>query len=266
MRRLDLRLTLVLIVVLAPLAGCHSNGSPAPAPSPAAASATAVPAAASATAVPAAAHTPVATATSPAVATIDLTAFSTTDPASPWVIVNKAHPLDPRTYAPSDLTIVHGYYIRSIAAADLTALLDAAATDGVTLTLRSTYRSYAKQVGVYDALVAQVGREQADRVSARPGYSEHQTGLAVDIGSSTTSACDFEACFADTVEGRWVAANAGRFGFLVRYTAADEAVTGYAPEAWHLRYVGRPLAAAMAAAGVTTLEQMFGVDGGPDYR
>ncbi len=88
----------------------------------------------------------------------------------------------------------------------------------------------------------------------------------VGVGSSTDGACDFEDCFAGTLEGRWVAENAQRHGFVVRYTAANEAVTGYAPEAWHLRFVGRPLAAAMAAAGVTTLEQVFGVDGGPAYR
>ncbi len=212
-----------------------------------------------------AATAPAATAGTPSAPGVDLTAFSTTDPASPWVIVNKSHPLDPVSYAPDDLVIVHGYYIRAIAAGDLTALLDAATADGLTLTLRSTYRSYPKQRTVYDGLVARNGRASTDRVSARPGYSEHQTGLAVDVGGSTDSACDFEDCFATTAEGRWVAANAQRYGFVVRYTPANQAVTGYSPEAWHLRYVGRPLAAAMAATGVSTLEQMFGVAGGPDY-
>lgn len=262
MRRLSLLLTLLLIAGLAPLAGCTPTTTAPPTTSPAAVSVTTP----TAPVTPETAGTPTAAAGAPAAATVDLTAFSTTDPASPWVIVNKAHPLDPRDYAPDDLVVVHGYYIRSLAAADLTALLDAATADGVTLTLRSSYRSYAKQVTVYDGLVRQLGQAQADRVSARPGYSEHQTGLAVDVGSSTDDACDFDPCFADTAEGRWVAANAARFGFLVRYTAADQAVTGYAPEAWHLRYVGRPLAAAMAAAGITTLEEMFGVTGGPDYR
>lgn len=197
---------------------------------------------------------------------IDLTQHSTTDPASPWVIVDKAHPLDPIRYEPDDLVVVHGYLVREAAADDLTALLDAAAADGATITLRSAYRSYGKQRTVYDGWVRQLGQAEADRVSARPGYSEHQTGLVVDVGSGSDSGCDFDDCFAGTVEGRWVAANATGFGFLVRYTAANEPVTGYAPEAWHLRWVGRPLAAAMAAAGVTTLEEMFGVTGGPTYR
>lgn len=240
------------------------SGCTTPAPPPTTVP-TALPAAGASSSAPAAATSAPPTSAPPAPG-VDLTAFSTTDPASPWVIVNKAHPLDPVSYAPDDLVVVHGYYIRSIAAGDLTALLDAAEADGLTLTLRSTYRSYAKQRTVYDGLVARNGRAATDRVSARPGYSEHQTGLAVDVGSSTDSACDFEDCFATTAEGRWAAANAPRFGFVVRYTPANQAVTGYSPEAWHLRYVGRPLAAAMAATGVSTLEEMFRVAGGPDYR
>jgi D-alanyl-D-alanine carboxypeptidase len=246
--------TAVLAAALVLLTGCLAPASPPTIPETLAAEAS--------TASP---PPPAGTSAQP-VPGFDLTAFSTTDPASPWVIVNKTHPLDPVGYAPDDLVIVHDYYIRSIAADDLTALLDAAEADGVTLTLRSTYRSYAKQRTVYDGLVARNGQASTDRVSARPGYSEHQTGLAIDVGSSTDSACDFEACFATTAEGRWVSANAQRFGFIVRYTTDDEAVTGYSPEAWHLRHVGRPLATAMAATGVTTLEQMFDVDGGPDYH
>jgi D-alanyl-D-alanine carboxypeptidase len=99
-------------------------------------------------------------------------------------------------------------------------------------------------------------------VSARPGHSEHQTGLAVDVGSSTRPECDFDPCFADTVEARWVAACAAEFGFVVRYTPANSAVTGYGPEAWHLRWVGRELAGHLRDTGVTTLEEVFGVPGG----
>lgn len=192
---------------------------------------------------------------------IDLTAHSTSDPASPWVVVNKHSPLDPVDHEP-ELTTVRGYLVRPDAAPDLTALLAAADADGVHLTLRSAYRGYPKQAAVYEDWVAQLGREQADAVSARPGHSEHQTGLAVDVGSSTRSQCDFEECFATTVEGRWVAAHAGEFGFLVRYTPDNSAVTGYAPESWHLRWVGRELVEHMRATGVTTLEEVFDVPGG----
>jgi len=192
---------------------------------------------------------------------LDLTAHSTSDPASPWVVVNKHTPLDPVGYEP-DLVTVRGYLVRPDAAPDLTALLDAAAADGVHLTLRSAFRGYPKQAAVYEGWVAQLGPHQADAVSARPGHSEHQTGVAVDVGSSTRSACDFERCFADTVEGRWVAEHAADHGFLVRYTPENREVTGYAPEAWHLRWVGRDLAEYMRAADVTTLEEVFDLPGG----
>lgn len=192
---------------------------------------------------------------------LDLTEHSTSDPESPWVVVNKRRPLDPVDYEP-DLTVVRGYLVRTDAAPDVAALLDAADADGVRLTLRSAYRGYPKQVEVYDGWVAQLGAEQADEVSARPGHSEHQTGLGVDVGGTTRPACDFEACFGETVEGRWVAEHAAEFGMLVRYTRQNSAVTGYAAEPWHLRWVGRELAAHMRATGVTTLEEVFDVPGG----
>jgi D-alanyl-D-alanine carboxypeptidase len=194
---------------------------------------------------------------------LDLTKHSTSDPESPWVVVNKRRPLDPLDHEP-DLTVVRGYLVRTDAAPDVAALLDAADADGVRLTLRSAYRGYPKQVEVYEGWVAQLGAEQADEVSARPGHSEHQTGLGVDVGGTTRPECDFEACFGETVEGRWVADHAAEFGLLVRYTRQNSAVTGYAPEPWHLRWVGRELAAHMRATGVTTLEEVFDVPGG-DY-
>jgi D-alanyl-D-alanine carboxypeptidase len=213
--------------------------------------------------IPAPAEGPVdATAARPATG-VDLAAHSTTDPTSPWVVVNKRTPLDPIDYEP-DLTTVRGYLVRPDAAPDVAALLDAADADGVRLTLRSAYRGYPKQVAVYEGWVAQLGARQADAVSARPGYSEHQTGLGVDVGGTTQPECDFEACFGETVEGRWVAEHAAEFGLLVRYTRQNSAVTGYAPEPWHLRWVGRELAEHLRATGVTTLEEAFGVPGG-DY-
>lgn len=192
---------------------------------------------------------------------IDLTAHSATDPASPWVVVNKRTPLDPVDHEP-ELTTVRGYLVRPEAAPDLTALLEAADADGLHLTLRSAYRGYPKQAQVYEGWVAQLGAAEADVVSARPGHSEHQTGLAVDVGSSTRPECDFDPCFAGTVEARWVARHAAEFGFVVRYTTANSAVTGYGPEAWHLRWVGRELAGYLRDTGVTTLEEVFDVPGG----
>lgn len=199
--------------------------------------------------------------------TFDLAAHSTTDPASPWVVVNKHHPLDPVDHVPDDLvTVPGGERVRSAVADDLRDMIDAAAQDGVTLTMQSGYRSYAYQQQIFGNMLGVYGREDAERLSARPGYSEHQTGLAVDLGGASKPACDFDACFASIPEGRWIAAHVGEHGFLVRYTKANQEVTGYAPEAWHLRWVGRPLTARMAELGVTTLEEIFDVDGGSDYR
>lgn len=194
----------------------------------------------------------------------DLTAHSTTDPASPWVVVNKRLPMTPADFEP-ELRIVDEHLVAAVSADDLTALLAAAAAAGSPLHVASAYRSPSYQRGVYDGIVARDGQELADRWSARPGHSEHQTGLAVDVDSLAHPECRIDACFGDLAEGRWVARHAHEFGFLVRYTEADEDVTGYSPEPWHLRYVGRPLAREMHRTGVTTLEEMFGLPGG-DYR
>lgn len=251
------------IVVLALVVGAAAAwlvGRPAPAPAPA--PALDAPAASTPTPTPTSPPTPTSTPTP----TFDLSAHSTTDPASPWVVVNKHHPLDPEDYVPDDLVTVKGEQVRSEVADDLRAMIDAAADDGVELTMQSGYRSYTYQKRIFGNMLAVYGREYAERLSARPGYSEHQTGLAVDLGGASKPSCDFDPCFASTPEGRWIAAHVGEFGFLVRYTKANEDVTGYSPEAWHLRWVGRGLTARMAELGVTTLEEVFDVDGGSDYR
>lgn len=201
----------------------------------------------------------------PARAALDLGLHPTDDPGSIWVVVNKVRPVSPAGWAPTGLVGVAGYEVRPEVAGPLEQMIAAAAADGVTLALRSAYRSYDSQVRVHADLVARVGQARAEEVSARPGHSEHQTGLAVDVGSTSRPDCDFQDCFGETVEGRWVAERAGEFGFVVRYTAANRAVTGYAPEGWHLRWVGTDLVTEMERRGVTTLEEVFGLPGGPDY-
>ncbi|WP_454048621.1 D-alanyl-D-alanine carboxypeptidase family protein [Cellulomonas sp. Marseille-Q8402] len=215
--------------------------------------------------VPSAPATLTPPAPAPTPAGIDLAQHATGDPASPWVVVNKPLPLTPADWAPGDLVPVAGYEVRSALAPSLTAMLAAAAADGVAVELRSGFRSAEYQAGVHAGWAERVGQARADEVSARPGHSEHQTGLAVDVGSGSRPACDFQACFDETPEGRWVAERAGEFGFLVRYTAANQAVTGYAPEGWHLRWVGTELLGELDRQGVTTLEELFGLPGGPAY-
>lgn len=196
---------------------------------------------------------------------IDLARYSTTDPASLWVVVNKQHAVDPVDYAPTGLVWVDGGMVRGDVAPDLRAMIAAAKADGVRLSLRNGYRSYRDQMVVHGDVVDSAGAAYADAVSARPGYSEHQTGLALDLHSASRPGCDLAPCFAGTAEAAWVAAHAWEHGFLVRYTPQNSAATGYAPEAWHLRYVGPELATWMHATGVTSLEEAFGVNGGPDY-
>jgi D-alanyl-D-alanine carboxypeptidase len=217
-------------------------------------------------AVPTAAPTtPEPPAATPTATGIDLAAHSTTDPASIWVIVNKRHPIDPIDWAPDDLVTVDGAQIRAVVQPDLEAMLAAAQADGVSIGLRTGYRSYSSQASIRADVERRRGFAHAERYSARAGYSEHQTGLSFDLHSTSKPSCDLQTCFADTAEGQWVAAHAVEYGFVVRYTPENTAVTGYSPEAWHLRYVGRELADWMAAQGIDSLEEALGVTGGPDY-
>jgi len=209
--------------------------------------------------------TPRPTSPAPTVAPIDLNQYSTTDPSSLWVIVNKQHPITPITYVPKDLVWFGGAQVRRVVEPDLAAMFAAAKADGVVLGIRTGYRSYGFQESIHAGYVRSNGAAYADQYSARAGYSEHQTGLAMDLHSTSRPSCDLHTCFAQTVEAKWVAAHAWQYGFIVRYTPQNTAVTGYAPEAWHVRYIGRPLAAWMHATGATSLEQVFGVSGGASY-
>ena len=159
---------------------------------------------------------------------------------------------------------MRGYQVATVVVGPLTRLLAESDRAGLGFKIASAFRSRDYQAAVHAGTVAARGRAAADRVSARPGHSEHQTGLAVDLVTPADPACDLEACFADTPGGRWLAEHAWRHGFVVRYQPGTTAVTGYSPEPWHLRYVGRALAAELRRTGVVTLEEFFGVEGG-DY-
>ncbi|WP_459312052.1 M15 family metallopeptidase [Pseudarthrobacter sp. MDT3-1] len=166
--------------------------------------------------------------------------FSLDDPASPWVVVNKQRPLAPAGHTPADLVqpnvqlAVPGEValLNNATASAVETMFIAAAHDGVTMTLASGYRSYITQADTYSGHVATLGQESADDASAKPGHSEHQTGWALDIGDD--GACNFQPCFADRPAAQWAAANAHRFGFIIRYPVGARAITGYAYEPWHL--------------------------------
>lgn len=196
--------------------------------------------------------------------------YSIDKASSLWVVVNKLRPLNPVSYAPAGLVTVpvahdNPAVMRSDAAAALVKMFAAGAAAGAgKMQVQSSYRSYPVQVRVYNGWVHSLGKAQADRQSARPGFSEHQTGLAVDI-SSLPLKCTLAACFGTTPQGRWLAANAWQFGFLLRYPADKVSVTGYEYEPWHFRYIGIPLATELHTEGVETLEEFFGLPPAPDY-
>ena len=190
-----------------------------------------------------------------------------TDVASSlWAIVNKGRAL-PSSYVPPDLTVPQMYLryssdsdsmrVRADTAKALGQMFTAAQTDGIKLMLTSGYRSYSYQVGVYGDYVKQVGVSQADTFSARPGHSEHQTGLAADLEPYSKN-CELNQCFEATPEGKWLAANCYKYGFIIRYPKGKENLTGYEYEPWHVRYVGTQLAAQIHQTG-QTLEQFFGL-------
>ena len=151
-------------------------------------------------------------------------------------------------YVPNDLVkpnVLGGSestMLRAEAAAALEEMFNAAKEEeGYLLVAVSGYRSYGKQASIHRRKIQTVGKKEALRVSAPAGCSEHQLGLAMDVGRKKNT--NLNKSFGDSPEGQWVAENAHRFGFIIRYKAEWEEVTGYMYEPWHIRYVGKDHAA-----------------------
>lgn len=140
--------------------------------------------------------------------------------------------------------------LRAEAAQHLVELFAAAEADELPLLGVSGYRSFATQQEVHERSLESEDDGSGRFYSAEPGHSEHQTGLAVDV-SGADGRCILEPCFGLTHEARWLVDNAHRFGFVVRYPADRELVTGYAHEPWHLRYLGVDLATRLHASDLT---------------
>ncbi len=199
----------------------------------------------------------------------DKTQHSLTKPTSRWVVVNKQRPLDPKTYAPVDLVtpkvpIRVNTQLRQETATATALMFNDAQNAGAPMIVSSGYRSYSYQVGLYNGYVSAQGKALADTQSARPGYSEHQTGLAADV-SPLDGTCSVKQCFAATKAGKWLAANAYRYGFIIRYPEGKTAITGYEYEPWHVRYVGTELSTEMHDKGIQTMEEFFGLGAAPTY-
>ena len=197
---------------------------------------------------------------------INLAAHSVDDPASMWVVVNKRRPLDPQDYVPRGLvtlTVPGGGQMTKLAAAALKDMYDAAKADGAPFRASTAYRSYNFQKGLFAQYVAQSGVAKAETFSARAGYSEHQTGLTVDVYDPT--GCHLQECYAKTASGAWLAKHAAEFGFIERYPKGYAEITGYKWEPWHWRYVGVELAEFMRDQHIATLEEALGLPAAPDY-
>lgn len=182
-------------------------------------------------------------------------------------LVNKQFAL-PDYYAPEDLVRpnvpfsfgnldIEKSYMRKEAAKHLEIMIEAAQKEDLEIFAVSGYRSYERQKSVFDAKVSQAGVVAASEVVAVPGNSEHQTGLAMDVSSHSVNLELIEE-FGETVEGKWLANNAHKFGFIVRYPKGKEDITGYQYEPWHFRYVGVQ-AATVIFENELTLEEYFDI-------
>ncbi len=156
------------------------------------------------------------------------------------LVANKSYSL-PREYDPGLLPITETAF---------NDLCEAAAAQGLHIYKGSGYRDYDFQVKVYNSMVSGYSKEYADTWSARPGYSEHQTGYTIDCNTIENET------FANSAEGKWLAAHCHEFGFIIRYPEGKEDITGYNYESWHIRYVGREHATAIFEQGLTLEEYL----------
>lgn len=190
----------------------------------------------------------------------------TANPEDIAVLVNKTSKL-PEDYNPNDLVEPNVPFIfkeksekrmlRKEAASALEDLFEAAKKDGLPLAGVSGYRSHATQRTLYNNYVKRDGEAAASKYSAKPGHSEHETGLAIDVTGSNGK-CPAQDCFGDTKEAKWLAEHASEYGFIIRYLKGKESITGYQYEPWHLRYVGKNVAKEIAKQGISLEEYTSG--------
>ena len=193
------------------------------------------------------------------------------DPARVWVVLNKTRPNAPLDYRPAALAMpdgvrsIEGGSLRADAAAALSAMAGASAAAGAgEIALQSGFRSYETQQTTYGSQADAQGVEEADLTSARPGFSEHQSGLAGDV-VACAGGCGTLDDLAATAQGQWIVAHSWEYGWVTRYEDGYSPITGYSPEPWHLRYIGPELARAYHDGGWHTLEEFFGLPAAPTY-
>ena len=201
--------------------------------------------------------------------------YSIDEADSIWVVVNKQRQISPLRYKPENLMFPtfprpkvqnpFGLQLReeaALATVELSAAMRAAGKG--TLILNSGFRTYTTQKALYDRTKATRGLAVAEKLSARPGHSEHQLGLAADF-SARGQGCVILVCFGNTEAGRWLEENAHEYGFILRYPKGYRAITGFQYEPWHFRYVGVELAKEMRTNGIKTLEEFWELESASDY-
>ncbi len=186
------------------------------------------------------------------------------NPYDVLALVNKSHAL-PSDYEPKDLSVPDVRFpfteddpkkqLRQVAADALERLFKAADKAGHTLYAQSGYRSFDRQTSIFNNNVAKHGEKHANTYSARPGQSEHQTGLVMDVTSESVGFL-LEEALGETAEGIWLEEEAHQYGFIIRYPKGKESITKYQYEPWHLRYVGVDLASYLVEKDLT-LEEYY---------
>lgn len=180
------------------------------------------------------------------------------DPKSITVLVNKNFNL-PDRFVPDDMKNVEGgHKLRTEAAEHYLKMKADIFAAGLKIYIISSYRSYQTQAGKHSNAVINGGLTYADSQYARPGHSEHQTGLAVDVAQRTNFSYMTQAQFEETPEYQWLTMNAYKYGFILRYPKEYENIHGFIYEPWHWRYVGVDVATAMYNDGIVMFEEYYG--------
>lgn len=188
------------------------------------------------------------------------------NPYDQLALVNKQHAL-PADYIPKDLVTPKVRFpftedlpkkqMRQVAATALEKMFAAADKEGLDLFAQSGYRSYERQDAIFASNVNEHGEEAANKFSARPGESEHQTGLTMDVTSPDIN-YGLTIEFGKTDEGKWIKKHAAEYGFIIRYPKGKENITKYQYEPWHLRFVGKEAAKEIMTKGITLEEYVKG--------
>jgi D-alanyl-D-alanine carboxypeptidase len=169
------------------------------------------------------------------------------------IVVSKAHPISAK-YGPPDPTAP--YHLDAATAKALVKMTAAAKKAGVRIVVRSGYRSYATQKGVYERALRNYPSEAfAKAYNAPPGASEHQTGLSMDLWDGVT----WSLPMANTATGKWLHKHCHEYGFILRYPQGKQKITGYNYEPWHFRYVGVDVAKQFPSGNKLTLEEFLGL-------